>query len=151
MELEVYDKENKLVCVLSNNDALLGSYPIDVGMRLHVVDKFSLANELVFESVEKYEMPLEEYAKKTDTVRAYLVRNKLGKYQDDELKKKEINENDKDESLLEAISVESRCQVSMPGAAKRLGSVKYVGSVDGLQGYWVGIQYDEPLGKNDGS
>lgn len=152
MELEVYNKENKLVCSLSNNDSLIGAYPIDDGMRLHVVDKFSLRNEIEFEAVEKYEMPVEEYAKKTDTVRAYLLRNKLGKYQDDELKKqKEINENEKDESMLEAINIGSRCQVSLPGAAKRLGCVRYVGSVEGLQGYWVGIQYDEPLGKNDGS
>lgn len=152
MELEVYNKENKLVCAMSNNDALLGSYPIDDGMRLHIVDTFSLRNQIEFESVEKYEMPVEEYAKKTDTVRAYLMKNKLGKYQDDELKKqKEINETEKDETLLESISIGSRCQVSLPGTPKRLGCVKYAGIVEGLQGNWIGIQYDEPLGKNDGS
>lgn len=153
MELEIYDKDDKLVCQLTNNDALLGSYPIDDGMRLHVIDKFALNSELDFESVEKYEMPPEEYAKKSDTVRAYLIRNKLGKYQDDELKKqKEVVTSDKeDEILIESIKSGSRCQVSLPGAAKRLGTVRYTGLVEGLQGYWVGIQYDEPLGKNDGS
>lgn len=36
MNLTVFDKDNKLVCILDNNDALLGSYPIDSGMRIHV-------------------------------------------------------------------------------------------------------------------
>ena len=36
MVLEVYNKENQLVCGLDNDSAMLGSYPIDDGMRLHV-------------------------------------------------------------------------------------------------------------------
>lgn len=36
MKLEVYDRDNKLVCKLDNDNALLGSYPIDDGMRIHV-------------------------------------------------------------------------------------------------------------------
>ena len=36
MKLEVYDKENKLVCKLDNDDALLGSHQVDDGMRIHV-------------------------------------------------------------------------------------------------------------------
>lgn len=41
-----------------------------------------------------------------------------------------------------------RCQVE-PG--EKRGVVKYVGRAESLgPGYWVGIQYDEPLGKHDG-
>ena len=36
MKLEVYNKENKLVCKIDNDNAMLGSYPVDDGMRLHV-------------------------------------------------------------------------------------------------------------------
>jgi tubulin-specific chaperone B len=34
--IEVYGKDDSFVCRLDNNDALLGSYPIDDNMRLHV-------------------------------------------------------------------------------------------------------------------
>ena len=35
MKLEAYDRDNKLVCKLDNDGALLGSYPIDDGMIIH--------------------------------------------------------------------------------------------------------------------
>lgn len=153
MQLEIFNKENKLICALSDNDALLGSYPVEDGVRLHVVDKFSLRNELEFESVEKYEMPAGTYEKKTDTVRAYLMRNKLGKYHDEEQKKRDLAEKELEEEkrLSEILEIDSRCQVTLPGTARRLGCVRYAGNVEGLAGFWAGIHYDEPLGKNNGS
>lgn len=36
-----------------------------------------------------------------------------------------------------------------PGGKR--GEVKFVGKAESLAaGYWVGVQYDEPVGKNDG-
>jgi tubulin-folding cofactor B len=53
----------------------------------------------------------------------------------------------KDEAAL--FMVGARCRVE-PG--DRRGEVGYVGQVEGLPpGYWIGVRYDEPLGKNDGS
>lgn len=79
MQVEAYDKDNKLVCSLSDDKALLGFYPLEDGMRLHVVDKFSIRNELDFGNVEKFELAPENYAKRPDTVRSFLIKNKLGK------------------------------------------------------------------------
>lgn len=46
------------------------------------------------------------------------------------------------------VKVGDRCQVE-PG--EKRGVVKYVGRAESLgPGFWVGIQYDEPLGKHDG-
>lgn len=42
MKLELYNKENKLVCSLDNDEALLGSYPVEDGMRIHVNIHFGL-------------------------------------------------------------------------------------------------------------
>jgi tubulin-folding cofactor B len=54
------------------------------------------------------------------------------------------------EESVNGIQVGMRCQVQ-PGG--RRGIVKYVGTVPELpaEGYWVGILYDEPVGKSDGS
>lgn len=45
MKLKVFDVKNNFVCDIDNDDALLGSYPIDDGMRIHVVDKFTLIKD----------------------------------------------------------------------------------------------------------
>lgn len=36
MTIKVYDRDDQLVCSLDDNNALVGSYPIDDGLRLHV-------------------------------------------------------------------------------------------------------------------
>lgn len=36
MVLEVYNREKEFVCSLTNDNSLLGSFPIDDGMRIHV-------------------------------------------------------------------------------------------------------------------
>lgn len=41
MTLQVFDKNEKLVCNVNEEERLLGSYPIDDGMRLHVKPIFT--------------------------------------------------------------------------------------------------------------
>ena len=41
-----------------------------------------------------------------------------------------------------------RCKTE-PGG--RNAEVRFVGKVPGMRGFWVGVQYDEPVGKNDGT
>ena len=36
MEIRLLDTEGKFLCILNNEDALLGAYPVDDNMRLHV-------------------------------------------------------------------------------------------------------------------
>lgn len=45
MKLKVYDNKNNYVCDIDNDAALLGSYPIDDGMRIHVIDNFTLVKD----------------------------------------------------------------------------------------------------------
>ena len=39
IQLQLFGKDDKFVCDLDNNDALLGSYPVDEDMRIHVSNR----------------------------------------------------------------------------------------------------------------
>uniref|UniRef100_A0A1W7R9B3 Tubulin-folding cofactor B n=1 Tax=Hadrurus spadix TaxID=141984 RepID=A0A1W7R9B3_9SCOR len=154
MTLQLLDKNNKLITELEN-DATLGSYSIAEGMRIHVLDQTHEAGEFEDTSkVKKFVLSEDEYDKKSDSVRAYKMREKLGQFNKEEVekiameqKKREIEE----ETLVQTMSVGNRCEVAVKGRPTRRGTIAYVGKVDFKPGYWVGIQYDEPFGKNDGS
>lgn len=50
--------------------------------------------------------------------------------------------------FFKCFKVGDRCEVD-PGAKR--GVIKYVGQAESIApGFWVGVQYDEPLGKHDG-
>lgn len=158
MKLEAYDRDNKLVCKLDNNDALLGSYPVDDGMIIHVVDPTIKVGEFEdLSKVEKFEISEEEYAKKSDSVRAFKERNKLGRFKEldpEEQKRQEEEKQRKEQEnkeRAEKMKIGDRCEVRIPNQPTRRGTVKYIGLTDFKPGYWLGVHYDEPVGKNNGS
>uniref|UniRef100_A0A0A9YKC9 Tubulin-folding cofactor B n=1 Tax=Lygus hesperus TaxID=30085 RepID=A0A0A9YKC9_LYGHE len=62
MKVKVFDKADKLICELTDDNALFGSYPIDEGMRIHVEDQFVLRKQLDDEfQVQKFELTEQEY------------------------------------------------------------------------------------------
>lgn len=73
-----------------------------------------------------------------------------GQYNEENQKKKE-KQLEEEQKLAESTVIGSRCQVTVPNVPIKLGTVMYAGPVEGLSGYWIGVKYDEPLGKNDGS
>jgi tubulin-folding cofactor B len=98
-------------------------------------------------------MPAEEYEKKQDSVLAWKKSQKLGRFNPDapSIEQAKINA-----LLLEietrGIAVGKRCRVGNDDS--RRGVVQYVGDVKeipGALGPWIGVQLDEPVGKNDGS
>lgn len=82
----------------------------------------------------------------TDTVLAYKQRNKMGRFAPKEEAPVETPLPSSD------VIVGARCEVESlePGLSKR-GTVRFVGETKFSKGVWVGIEYDEPFGKNDGS
>lgn len=81
-----------------------------------------------------------------DTVLAYKQRNKVGRFAE----KSEVEPTE--EAVDENIRVGARCEVeSSEEDLKKRGTIRFVGSTKFGKGAWVGIEYDEPLGKNDGS
>ncbi|XP_067317149.1 tubulin-folding cofactor B-like [Anolis sagrei] len=156
MDLELYTADDKFVMKLDSDEALLGSYPVDDGCRIHVIDR-SGANIGEYEDlsrVEKFELTDADYDKRTDTARSFMKRSKLGQYNQEEMLKKEAEQEQKlaeEKALAEAISVGARCEVRSSGQPNKRGTVMYVGLTEFKPGYWIGIKYDEPLGKHDGS
>lgn len=79
----------------------------------------------------------------TDSVLAYKMRKKVGRFADAEEVSPPSTVN---------MSIGERCEVEStePGLKKR-GTVQFVGQTKFGKGTWIGIEYDEPFGKNDGS
>jgi tubulin-folding cofactor B len=154
MTLELYDKEDKLIGKLNDDERTLQSYGITDGMRIHVFDPSQKAGEFEDVSkVEKYEMSDDAYAKRGDTVRAFKQKMKLGRFAEKsnaEITQKEAEEQAEKERA-DKIAVGMRCEVRLMGCGARRATVAYVGETQFKPGFWIGVKYDEPVGKNDGS
>ncbi|KAI8334404.1 CAP Gly-rich domain-containing protein [Chlamydoabsidia padenii] len=140
------------IAALTDDTLYLGAYPIENFMRLHVTDTNPrrVKNQFTDVSlVEKFELTQDEYQNRTDTVRAFKERNKLGRFSDEAQEQQAQFERDNEEAASQ-IKVGDRCQVDL-GDLPRRGTVRFLGPTEFQPGLWVGIQYDEPLGKNDGS
>ncbi|MEE6489961.1 hypothetical protein FKM82_015746 [Ascaphus truei] len=156
MDLQLYNMENTFLLNLDRDDSLLGSYPVDDGCRIHVIDKSGarIGEYEDLSRVEKYEISQESYEKRPDSVRSFLKRNKLGKFNEGEAAEKETEHERKmeeEKAAAESILPGSRCEVQAAGQPSKRGTVMYVGLTDFKVGYWVGVKYDEPFGKHDGS
>ncbi|KAF3442517.1 hypothetical protein FNV43_RR16433 [Rhamnella rubrinervis] len=149
MCLELYDDTNSKIADLSDNSRPLGFYsPLD-GYRIHVIDldPSSVTSGGWLEDtslVEKYSISDEAYEKRDGTYKKF--KEKLASQKPSALGTK-IPENYM-EDLCASIKVGDRCEVE-PG--EKRGVIKFVGKAESLApGFWVGVQYDEPLGKHDG-
>lgn len=149
MFLELYDDYKSKIFDLTDDSRPLGFYsPLD-GYQLHVIDldPSSVTSSGWLEDtslVEKYTISEEAYEKRGGTFRKF--KEKLVSQNQSAFEPK-ITDNYM-EDLCANIKVGDRCEVE-PGGKR--GVVKFVGRAESLApGFWVGVQYDEPLGKHDG-
>jgi len=165
MKLQLRNSSGQTIAVLEDESKKLGYYSPEDGHVIHVIDldPFSASANGWLEDtslVEKYTLSDEAYAQRENTFLKYkeakLREDPTWTVQKDMAMRRgetynppeELPENYGEDGALQ-IHVGERCEVS-PGA--RRGEVKFVGKVEGLPcGYWIGIQFDEPVGKNDGS
>ncbi|TNN41152.1 Tubulin-folding cofactor B [Liparis tanakae] len=163
MDLELYSVSDVFLQKIDNSEALLGSYPVDDNCRIHcsshpesqVIDKSGQINEFNDVSkVEKFELPDDAYDKRTDSARSFMKKHAVGQFNDEEMAKKKADlaaRMAEQKAAADVLSVGSRCKVQVPQQPTKLATVMYVGTTDFKPGHWVGVKYDEPLGKHDGT
>ena len=156
MKLQVFDSDDQELFHLNDNDErMIGSYQIDDGMRIYVTGQSVMESfGEIGGQVELANMSDEQYAKKDSTVRSFMMKRKIGKYNPDfQVKQKELEAKKAvdEKKWLAEIKVGSRCEVRVVGQLPKRGAVAYVGYTEFKPDLWVGVILDEPTGKNNGS
>ncbi|KAJ3125583.1 hypothetical protein HK098_008372 [Nowakowskiella sp. JEL0407] len=154
MSLSLYSQKDELITKLADADKMLGFYSVQDFMRVDVVDTnpYRKKNEFTdLSQVPKFELSENDYDQRRDTVRDYLRRNKLGKFSDGSDTDSMRSGSAEHVEQVPDIPVGSRCMVQSEDGISKRGIVKYFGQPGFKEGYWVGIEYDEPLGKHDGT
>ncbi|KAJ1650199.1 hypothetical protein IWQ61_008932 [Dispira simplex] len=132
----------------------LGSFPVTdyCTIQVHSGDHALPLNQYTDVSqVEKYEMSDVQYDSLRDSVRAFKKQQKIGRFNEDQQRMAKLADQ-KFEQEAKAIPVGARCQVVLcDDGLNKIGTVRFVGKLNSKPGFWVGVEYDEPLGKNDGS
>lgn len=156
------------VCEMAEDHRMLGYYSVDSGMEIHVIDTdpYSLSRGGGLEDttlIEKYRMADDVYDQRKGTVRDWIRQQKAADPNWKPPKPKMMTGNpwqkqpeQAEEELpsgpetVEGMAVGDRCEV-MPGG--RRGTVAFIGEIANLGkgGYWVGVKFDEPVGRGDGS
>jgi len=176
MHLTLLDYNGQVVSDMFQEEVKLGFYSPQDGWTIHItdLDPHSLAANGGLEDVslvKKYEISDEDYNKREDNFRKW-KRDKMAadpswtlakevkqnqdrkRMQNDpnfvpEPAKEPITDDEHMADLAAGMKVGDRCEVTVGG---KRGEVKFVGKIPAIApGWWIGVQYDEPVGKNDGT
>lgn len=150
--LVLYDPKDSATS--ANLNKTLASFEPRPMTRLHVTDTSGKnLGELVGgpEDIDnRYQLPESEYEQLTDTVREWKRKNQLGRFDPDAKGRLSQAVQEAQKAVEDrGIEIGARCE----SLGKR-GVVRYIGPIPEITDSgapWVGIQLDEPLGKNDGS
>ncbi|KAG2174405.1 hypothetical protein INT43_004428 [Umbelopsis isabellina] len=152
--ISLYNGET-LLGKIDDESKMLGAYPVENYMRIHVTDTnpHRVKNQYNDVSlVEKFELTEEEYAKRSDSVLAFKQRNKLGRFSDEASASTEASDQANEEAS-KVINLGDRCEVQLGDDAelRKRGCVRFIGTTTFQPGVWIGVEYDEPLGKHNGT
>ncbi len=141
----------KLSCRYDSEDQLVSSIHIEPLSTIKVADTRPAGQRPNLSDpskVDKFELSKEEYESRSDSVLAFKKRNQIGRF--------DPQQRDKDSATFEdafrqGIVDGQRCRIGEE--SDRRGTIRYLGLVPEIPagGIWVGVEYDEPVGKNDGS
>lgn len=149
--------------LLEQDHLTLSDYRLQEGSTIDVVDRNPHAASQAGQyndvsQVQKFELPAEEYEKRSDSLLAFKIRNKLGRFAQsnpNQSNQSQLAEMIQPDELSKRYPIGSRCQITSPSSQSEplRGTLRFVGPVtfDHKFPYWLGVELDEPIGKNDGS
>ena len=166
MTLVLRDEEGRVLAVMGDETRPLGYYGATRdGLEMYVVDDDpnSLSANGWLEDVskvKKYVMSDEDYERREGTYRkwkqeqlakdpAWTLERHMAEIRGETyVAPEEVNDETGAEEA-KKMTVGARCEVN-PG--QKRGVVRFVGRVEGVPpGWWVGVEYDEPVGMNNGT
>lgn len=148
-KISIENGDGRTLGQLADDTKQLGYYCLMNLQTLKVIDinpSTSFTGQLSDVSqVEKFELSGEAYAKRTDTVLAYKQRHKMGRFASPSDSAAPAPKVD--------IPIGARCEIeSEEEDLHKRGTVRFVGPTKfSATGVWIGVEYDEPIGRNDGS
>lgn len=158
IRLELFDRAGAKLESDMKDEKMLGYYQVKDEYRIHAIDlqpTAQIVNYNDVSQVQKFEIPEEKWLQREDNARAFKMRmlqeqaKSQGETERISMNSSPTLDDNSYSTLAEKISVGDRC-LCQPG--DRLGTVRYVGCIAGLKsGFWVGVEFDEPVGKSDGS
>uniref|UniRef100_A0A8V5GMA7 CAP-Gly domain-containing protein n=1 Tax=Melopsittacus undulatus TaxID=13146 RepID=A0A8V5GMA7_MELUD len=139
MELELYGTDDELLGRLDCDEALLGSYELWDGCRVHVIDRSGarIGEYEDVSQVEKYEMTESDYDKRPGEAVGHLWGNTQPSRRGTVMYCPKYPQNDPNPPPPHCPQPPIHCP-PFP-----------TGQTDFKPGHWVGVRYDEPLGKHD--
>ncbi|CAK9292677.1 unnamed protein product [Gordionus sp. m RMFG-2023] len=147
MHIQIFDSSGKILKDSPEEFTCLKDYcGLDRNITLNVIDKS--INTGAFDDiskVQKYEISNDAYANRIDTVRNFLMQHKTSQNDSSHLNKGSGDTN------AAKINIGDRCKVFIKGQPVKIGTVMFTGETHFKPGIWIGVKYDKPLGKNDGS
>ncbi|KRY21436.1 Tubulin-folding cofactor B [Trichinella patagoniensis] len=142
MTLQIVKPDGQKLKLFDANETLT-DLNISDGTTIHAIDESQKTANLYEVANIYFYYPL------SGTVRDFMRQNKLGKYNPNH--EKLVPKEEMEIDLLDK-QVGQRCIVKIgdPQEWKR-GKIAYIGETDFKPGLWIGVEYDEEVGKHDGS
>eukprot|EP00299_Pterocystis_sp_00344_P011403 c5314_g1_i2.p1 GENE.c5314_g1_i2~~c5314_g1_i2.p1 ORF type:complete len:282 (-),score=70.60 c5314_g1_i2:384-1193(-) len=155
MKLVLKDRSGKDIAMLLEDSLCLGYFSPQNGWLLHVEDRDPTHTIAKYQDLrnlseeDRFKYTDEQYNQRPGTLREFLRNNPEAAARI--RAERGIRDPEDGKELAEQIQVGQRCEVQLLGGGKERGEVKYIGLLEGNNGYYIGVQLDLPEGRNDGS
>uniref|UniRef100_A0A915CPI7 CAP-Gly domain-containing protein n=1 Tax=Ditylenchus dipsaci TaxID=166011 RepID=A0A915CPI7_9BILA len=144
MKLELRSAEGKFLAELFEDGKTLEELGIKDESVIHVVDTTGNSPSMDAESGQnsaRYTLNEDDYANRKDTARKWMQELGVGK-----------TSPSSNEEVPNFIKIGVRCKIqSSASQAPKIGQIAFIGNTHFKPGMWIGVIYDQAVGKNDGS